>query len=95
VRKLCVVMTGSEVWLCAVAVCAILRVKHVTIAVPTLPNIASELKRRVQALLQAVPGLSWLAGHSRKVTFRATNVDDACEWAIALREAIALAVSGR
>ena len=57
--------------------------------------VATELRRHVQAFLQAVPGLSWLSGHSRKITFRATNVEDACEWAIALREAIALAVSGR
>ena len=72
-----------------------MKVKQFRSAVPTLPNMAAELRRCVQALLQAVPGLSWLAGHSRKVTFRAANVEDACEWAIALREAIALAVSGR
>jgi hypothetical protein len=40
----------------------------------------------------AVP--SWLGGRGRKVTFKAPTVEECCEWAIALREAIALAVDG-
>ncbi|KIZ03239.1 hypothetical protein MNEG_4722 [Monoraphidium neglectum] len=37
---------------------------------------------------------SWLGGRSRKATFQAPTVEECCEWAIALREAIALAVNG-
>ena len=37
---------------------------------------------------QAVPGFGWLYAHTRKVRLRGPTVDDACEWAIALREAI-------
>ncbi|KAI8473573.1 MAG: hypothetical protein J3K34DRAFT_410518 [Monoraphidium minutum] len=52
-------------------------------------------KAPVFNLLESAPGaVSWLSGRSRKVTFQAPSVDECCEWAIALREAIALALTG-
>lgn len=52
-------------------------------------------KAPVFNLLESSPGaVSWLGGRSRKVTFQAPTVEECCEWAIALREGIALAVNG-
>ena len=45
-------------------------------------------KAPVFNLLESGVG-SWLGRGSRKCTFKATSVEECCEWAIALREAIA------
>ncbi len=36
-----------------------------------------------------IPGLEWICPRSRRLTLRGATVEDSCEWAIAIREAMA------
>lgn len=40
-----------------------------------------------------IPGLEWLYPRSRRLTLRGGTVEDSCDWAIALREAMASAAT--